>query len=57
MRCLRSFFKEEDGVVAVDWFVMCAALVGLAVFAAVNVGEGVFGLGTSVATEIEEKDV
>ncbi|MEM7599658.1 MAG: hypothetical protein AAF382_18375 [Pseudomonadota bacterium] len=54
---MRSFFKEEDGVVAVDWFVMCAALVGLAVFAAVNVGEGVFGLGTSVATEIEEKDV
>ncbi|MEL7281665.1 MAG: hypothetical protein AAFY35_06880 [Pseudomonadota bacterium] len=57
MRCLKSFFKEENGAVAVDWFVMCAALVGLAVLAAVNVGAGVFGLSTTVSEEIEDKDV
>ncbi|MEO0752447.1 MAG: hypothetical protein AAFY25_11660 [Pseudomonadota bacterium] len=57
MRCLTEFFKAEDGVVAVDWFVMCAALVGMAVIAAATTGSGILGLGTTVASEIEEKDV
>lgn len=57
MNGLRSFVSEENGVVAVDWFVLSAALVGLAVFATVNVGEGIFGLSTTVSEEIEDKDV
>lgn len=57
MKRMISFFKEEDGAVAVDWVVLTAGIVGLAVFAASQAESGILGLGDRVATEMSDTDV
>lgn len=57
MEAVISFWKEEDGVVAVDWLVLTAGIVGLAVFAASQAESGILGLGDRVATEMNDTDV
>ena len=44
----KSFAKDEDGAVTVDWVVLTAAIVGLGVAVMTSVGDGT----TSLANEI-----
>ena len=38
MNFIKNFLKDEDGAVTVDWVVLTAAVVGLAVAARIDVG-------------------
>ncbi|MEL6642291.1 MAG: hypothetical protein AAFQ79_00035 [Pseudomonadota bacterium] len=46
------FKDEEDGAVTVDWVVLTAALVGIAIAIIATVRSGVDGLGTSISETI-----
>jgi Flp pilus assembly pilin Flp len=47
---LKNFRKDEAGAVTVDWVVLTAAVVGLAVAAYSSIETGATGLTTSTAT-------
>ncbi len=49
----RDFLRQEDGAVTVDWVVMTAALVGLAIAIAISVSSGLDDLSGNIATELE----
>lgn len=48
-RFFRTFAKREDGAVTVDWIVLTAAVVGLAVMIAIAMQDGTVSLGDKVA--------
>ncbi len=45
---LTTFKDQEDGAVTVDWVVLCAAVVGLAVAAISSIQSGTTDLGESI---------
>ena len=47
---IKNFRKDEDGAVTVDWVVLTAAVVGLAVAAYSSIEAGATGLTASTAT-------
>lgn len=57
MEKIKSFWKAEDGAVTVDWIVITAAIVGLAVMGAGAAKDGINALGGKVATEVGDTDV
>ena len=57
MKKFKSFWNKDDGAVAVDWIVITAAIVGLAVMGASAAKDGIGALGTKVATEVSDTDV
>lgn len=52
-----QFAKDDDGAVSVDWVVLTAALVGLAVTAATTVRDSVGVLADSIETEVADTEV
>jgi len=53
---IKNFRKDEDGAVTVDWVVLTAAVVGLAVAAYSSIETGASNLTTSTGTFIEGRD-
>jgi len=53
---IKNFRKDEDGAVTVDWVVLTAAVVGLAVAAYSSIETGATNLTTSTGTFIEGRD-
>ncbi|GGE49546.1 hypothetical protein GCM10011517_16700 [Actibacterium pelagium] len=51
--CWKAFAQEEDGAVTVDWVVLTAAVVGLALFAVVSAKNGSTALGTKINTYMQ----
>lgn len=49
---LKSFFKREDGAVTVDWVILTAAIVGLAMVAYVSIEANTNTLSTAVGGAI-----
>ncbi|RBI86584.1 hypothetical protein DRV85_03890 [Rhodosalinus halophilus] len=49
---IKNFRKDEDGAVTVDWVVLTAAVVGLAIAAMSAIGTSTDTLTTAVGTEI-----
>lgn len=49
---ITKFCRDEDGAVTVDWVVLTAAIVGLAVFGATTVKTGVNTLATTISTDV-----
>ncbi|MEM7318881.1 MAG: hypothetical protein AAF408_07645 [Pseudomonadota bacterium] len=45
---LDRFVQEDDGAVTVDWVVLCALIVGVALYAVVTVGDGTTAPAESV---------
>ena len=45
-----NFFKTEDGAVTVDWVVLCAGIVALAVIIFTSMQDGTLELADSVAS-------
>lgn len=56
MNFIKNFRKDEDGAVTVDWVVLTAAIVGLAVVAFNTIGDNTAALTGVIATEISEVD-
>lgn len=50
IKFIKNFRKDEDGAVTVDWVVLTAAVVGLAVAAYSSIRDGATGLTDSTAT-------
>ena len=53
IKFIKNFRKDEDGAVTVDWVVLTAAVVGLAVAAYSSIREGATGLTNNTATYME----
>ena len=53
---LRAFLSDEDGAVTVDWVVLCAALVGLAIAVLAAIEVGLEDLSNDIASELQ-KDI
>ena len=50
---IERFVAEEDGAVTVDWVVLCAAVVGLAVAVASTIKTQLDKSATDIATSID----
>lgn len=53
---LSKFWTDESGAVTVDWVVLCAAVVGLAVAAATAMQSGAVGLSDSIWAYLDSLD-
>ena len=53
IKFLENFKKDEDGAVTVDWVVLTAAVVGLAVAGVASVRTSTDALATKIAAEID----
>lgn len=51
-KTLRSFALSETGTIMVDWVVLTASIVGLAMVVILSVGTGVEDLADSTATRV-----
>lgn len=57
MTFIKNFRDDEDGAVTVDWVVLTAAVVGLAIAAYTSIEEGATGLTSATSTFLGEQDV
>nr|WP_319247324.1 pilus assembly protein [uncultured Celeribacter sp.] len=48
----KTFARDEDGAVTVDWVVLTAAVVGLGIAVLSTVSDATKTLGTNIATEL-----
>ncbi|KZY52801.1 hypothetical protein A3734_02335 [Sulfitobacter sp. HI0054] len=51
---MKRFARDEDGAVTVDWVVLTAAIVGLAVVAFNSIETSTSNLATGIAADISE---
>ena len=56
MNSFENFCADEDGAVTVDWVVLTAAVVGLAVLAFTNIRTGAEALTNSTANFLAQQD-
>ncbi|WP_417474263.1 hypothetical protein [Leisingera sp.] len=49
MKKLWSYIAEDDGTITVDWVILCAAAIGLAVLIAGATQDGALGLAQGLA--------
>lgn len=56
MKFIKNFRKDEDGAVTVDWVVLTAAVVGLAVAAYSSIETGATKLTTDTDTFLGKQD-
>lgn len=56
MNFIKNFKKDEDGAVTVDWVVLTAAVVGLAVAAYSSIETGATGLTANTALFLDGQD-
>ena len=49
---IKTFRRDEDGAVTVDWVVLTAAIVGLGIAVLTSVGGATTTVGDSIATEM-----
>ncbi|SEK88648.1 hypothetical protein SAMN05444413_10484 [Roseivivax marinus] len=53
---INTFRKDEDGAVTVDWVVLTAAVVGLAIAAYGTISENALGLINAAGEEVAAQD-
>lgn len=56
MKFIKNFRKDEAGAVTVDWVVLTAAVVGLAVAAYTSIETGSAGLTANTSTFLGKQD-
>ena len=56
MKFIKNFRRDEDGAVTVDWVVLTAAVVGLAVAAYSSIETGASGLTANTATFLDGRN-
>ena len=57
IKLIKNFRKDEDGAVTVDWVVLTALIVGLAVAAFSGIEGGVTGLTADILAYLNSIDV
>ncbi|WP_299611440.1 hypothetical protein [uncultured Tateyamaria sp.] len=53
IRFLKTFYGSDDGAVTVDWVVLCAAIVGLAIAIITGIQTGALTMTGNVGTFFE----
>lgn len=53
MKFIKNFRNDEDGAVTVDWVVLTAAVVGLAIAAYTSIEEGATALTADTSTYLD----
>ena len=56
MNFIKNFRRDEDGAVTVDWVVLTAAVVGLAVAAYTSIQTGASDLTANTGTFLDGRD-
>ncbi|MEW9922212.1 Flp family type IVb pilin [Marimonas sp. MJW-29] len=56
MNFIKNFRRDEDGAVTVDWVVLTAAVVGLAVAAYTSIETGASNLTANTSTFMDGRD-
>ena len=56
IKFIKNFRKDENGAVTVDWVVLTAAVVGLAVAAYSSIQTGAVGLTADTETFLDAQD-
>lgn len=56
MNFIKNFRKDEDGAVTVDWVVLTAAVVGLAVAAYTSIESGASNLTANTSSFLDTRD-
>jgi Flp pilus assembly pilin Flp len=56
MKFIKNFRNDEDGAVTVDWVVLTAAVVGLAVAAYSSIESGASNLTSNTSTFLDGRD-
>ena len=56
MKMFKIFAREDDGAVTVDWVVLTAALVSLALTVLLSVGRATTGLADKISTKVTSHD-
>ncbi len=54
---IKSFGRDEDGAVTVDWVVLTAAIVGLGIAVYTVVAPGINDLSTTVAGQLSSQTI
>ncbi|SMX37025.1 hypothetical protein [Octadecabacter ascidiaceicola] len=57
LKYLKSFRAREDGAVTVDWVVLTAAIVGLAVALIAMIAAGATDTSTSIGARLSSQDI
>jgi Flp pilus assembly pilin Flp len=57
IKFFKNFRKDEDGAVTVDWVVLTAAVVGLAIAAYTSIEDGASTLTENTETFLGEQEV
>ncbi len=53
---IKTFSRDEDGAVTVDWVVLTAAIVGLGIAVLTSVSGGTTSLADKISSELEGMD-
>ncbi len=53
----KTFAKDEDGAVTVDWVVLTAAIVGLGIAVLAAVGGGTTSLSDKISSQLESQTI
>jgi Flp pilus assembly pilin Flp len=53
----KSFLRDEDGAVTVDWVVLTAAIVGMAVGVISIMADGPVNIGNAISARLAAQDV
>lgn len=53
---IKTFRRDEDGAVTVDWVVLTAAIVGIGIAVLTTVGDGVEDVAGDIKTDLEATD-
>ena len=52
MKLFKTFMRDEDGAVTVDWVVLTAAIVGLGIAVLTSVSGGTTSLADKISSEL-----
>ena len=54
---LTNFLKSEDGAVTVDWVVLCAAIIGLAILVVTTIITGATDVSTGLGASLNNSEL
>ena len=57
LNLIKSFRRDEDGAVTVDWVVLTAAIVGLGIAVLASVSNGVTDLSGDIETQLTDQTI
>ncbi len=57
MKLFKTFMRDEDGAVTVDWVVLTAAIVGLGIAVLTSVSGGTTSLADKISSELANSEI